>query len=128
MSAVATIAPARSAISLLGAKIPCSGAKNSLFAAEQGNRHKPLRLHVKSASRQAKQGKIKPISREFPDNFPVLREFARSGSGPPRRLSHRLERAVELDIDQHGDVVLERLADQVGRLVHGPGAFGRDAK
>src|SRR6266849_2096047 len=42
--------------------------------------------------------------------------------------SHRLERAVELHIDQHRHVIVERLADQVGRVVNRLGAFGRDAE
>src|SRR5215475_11445227 len=46
-------------------------------------------------------------------------------AAPP---SHRLERAVEFYIDQRRDIVLESLADQVGRLVNRLGALGGDAE
>src|SRR5437868_1589782 len=56
---------------------------------------------------------------------------ADGAAGAPRsmwrrlRLSHRLERAVELYVDQHGGArVLERRREKIGRLVHGPRAIG----
>ena len=42
--------------------------------------------------------------------------------------SHRLEGRVEIDVDQQRRVGLDALRDQVGRLVHGLGALGRDAE
>src|SRR6266550_1381599 len=48
--------------------------------------------------------------------------------GRKRKRSHRLERAIELDVDQHRLAVLERLCDQIGGLVHCLGTFRRDAE
>src|SRR5215467_4660603 len=45
-----------------------------------------------------------------------------------RARSHRLERAIELDVDEHGLAVLECLSNEVGGLMHGLGPLGRDAK
>ena len=57
---------------------------------------------------------------------------AHKGEGSTHRVggtgdkSHRLEGAIELDVDEHGLALLECMGNEIGRLVHGLGALGPD--
>ena len=73
------------AISLFGFQIPCSGAKNSLFAKQQGNARNPLGRLPEIRRCAAKTGPNRRKSTKFPDKFPVLRENRGATPLPPLR-------------------------------------------
>src|ERR1700736_2916580 len=72
--------------SLFGRKFPCSGAKNSLFRAEQGIDRNAFVGRHNEARRAAKWHRIRADFMNFPDNFPVLREISIAASRPGRRV------------------------------------------
>src|SRR5262245_13298740 len=53
---------------------------------------------------------------------------AKIGCKGGRRGSHRLERAIELDVDEQGLAVLECMSNEIGGLMHGLGPLGRDTE
>jgi hypothetical protein len=75
--------------SLFGPKFPCSGAKNSLFRAEQGIGRNALIGRHNKARQAAKWLRIRADFVNFPVSFPVLREISIAASRPGERVGQR---------------------------------------
>src|SRR5437773_7249789 len=83
------------------------------------------RNETRDPARKSRSARLDPAAGHM--RWPVIKR----GSTPSARHggeSHRLEGAIELDVDEHGLVGVECMGNEIGRLVHGLGALGCDTE
>src|SRR6266545_4061766 len=80
--------------------------------------------HLLEANSQARPARRAP-TRPRLARCAVYSRLKSLGSGSR---SHRLERAIDLDVDEHRTAVLQRMRDEIGGLMHGLGTLRHNAE